>query len=171
MTRSRSARPRARTPPPARARSRAVGERSARWALSRVYQIKEAGSDDPLEWHGPVYQSTDFADGKAIVTFEDGSDNGLRLDKDVDVGFVVAGEDKVFHPAQARIARSNDKREQLIVWSESVPNPVAVRYASSNLPVGGLMNGHELPAFPFRSDDWPIKPHQSTESYMRAMGN
>jgi sialate O-acetylesterase len=148
-----------------------VGERAARWALSQVYQAKEAGSNEPLEWHGPVYQSTEFADGKAIVTFEEESDHGLRLDKDVDVGFVVAGEDKVFHPAQARIAKSKDKREQLIVLSESVPNPVAVRYASSNLPVGGLMNGRELPAFPFRSDDWAITPHQSAESYMRAKEN
>ena len=79
----------------------------------------------------------------------------------------MAGEDKVFHNAHARIVQSKDKGEQLIVWSENVPNPVAVRYASSNLPVGGLMNGHELPAFPFRSDNWPITPHQSTGSYMR----
>jgi hypothetical protein len=67
----------------------------------------------------------------------------------------------------ARIAQSKDKRAQLIVWCEKVPNPVAVRYASSNLPVGGLMNGRELPAFPFRSDNWPITPHQSTGSYER----
>jgi sialate O-acetylesterase len=82
----------------------------------------------------------------------------------------VAGEDKVFHDAHARIAQSKDKRMQLVVWSEKVPNPVAVRYASSNLPVGGLMNGRELPAFPFRSDNWPITPHQSTGSYVRTQG-
>lgn len=147
-----------------------VGERSARWALSQVHQAKAAGSNEPLEWHGPVYEATDFADGQVIVTFEKGSDNGLRLDKDTDLGFVVAGEDKVFHPARARIAKSKDKREQLVVWSENVPKPVAVRYASSNLPVGGLMNGRELPAFPFRSDNWPITPHQSTGSYVRTKG-
>jgi sialate O-acetylesterase len=148
-----------------------VGERSARWALSQVYQVKAAGSNEPLEWHGPVYEAAGFADGKATVTFMKGSDQGLRLDKEVDVGFVVAGEDKVFHPASARISSSTDKREQLVVWSDKVPNPVAVRYASSNLPVGGLMNGRELPAFPFRSDNWPITPHQSTGSYTRTTGN
>jgi sialate O-acetylesterase len=83
----------------------------------------------------------------------------------------VAGEDKVFHDAHARIAQSKDKREQLVIWSEKVPRPVAVRYASSNLPVGGLMNGRELPAFPFRSDNWPITPHQSTGAYVRTQGN
>jgi sialate O-acetylesterase len=73
----------------------------------------------------------------------------------------------VFHNARARIAQSTDKRPQLIVWCDQVPAPVAVRYASSNLPVGGLMNGRELPAFPFRSDNWPLTPHQSTGSYLR----
>jgi sialate O-acetylesterase len=148
-----------------------VGERSARWALSDVYGAKRAGSNEPLEWHGPVYESTEFANGQAIITFKQGSDQGLRLDKDTDLGFVVAGEDKVFHDAHARIAQSKDERAQLMVWSEKVPNPVAVRYASSNLPVGGLMNGRELPAFPFRSDNWPITPHQSTGAYVRTQGN
>ncbi len=144
-----------------------VGERSARWALSEVYGVKGARSNEPLEWHGPVYEATTFADGKAMVTFKKKGSQGLRLDKDTDLGFVVAGEDKVFHNAHARIVQSKDMGAQLIVWSENVPNPVAVRYASSNLPVGGLMNGRELPAFPFRSDNWPITPHQSTGSYVR----
>ncbi|MCX6877800.1 MAG: hypothetical protein NTW21_28910 [Verrucomicrobia bacterium] len=148
-----------------------VGERSARWALSQVHGAKAAGSNEPLEWHGPVYEATEFVGGQAIVTFRKGSDQGLRLDKDTELGFVVAGEDKVFHAAHARTAQSKDKRMQLIVWSEKVPTPVAVRYASSNLPVGGLMNGRELPAFPFRSDNWPITPHQSTGSYVRTQGN
>ena len=148
-----------------------VGERSARWALSQVYGAKEAGSNRSLEWHGPVYEATEFANGQAIVTFKQGSDQGLRLDKDTELGFVVAGEDKVFHDAHARIVQSKDKRMQLVVSSEKVPNPVAVRYASSNLPVGGLMNGRELPAFPFRSDNWPITPHQASGTYVRSKGN
>ena len=45
--------------------------------------------------------------------------------------------------------------------------PVAVRYAWSNLPVGRLMNHLELPAFPFRTDDWPLTPHQSKGDYHR----
>ncbi len=144
-----------------------VGERSARWALSEVYAAKSAGSNEPLPWHGPVYDATEFTNGQAIVTFKKVGSQGLHLDKDTDLGFVVAGEDKVFHNAHARIAQSKEKGEQLIVWSENVTHPVAVRYASSNLPVGGLMNHRELPAFPFRSDNWPITPHQSTGSYVR----
>ncbi len=143
-----------------------VGERSARWALAEVYRGKE-----PIEWHGPVFDGCEFVGGKAIVTFKTSSDQGLRLNKDVDVGFVVAGEDKVFQNAHALISQSKDKRAQLVVWSEAVPHPVAVRYASSNLPIGGLMNGHELPAFPFRTDNWPITPHGSSGSYVRTPGN
>jgi len=46
-----------------------------------------------------------------------------------------------------------------------VKKPIAVRYAWSNLPLGSLMNGRELPAYPFRTDDWPLVPHQSTGEY------
>ena len=48
-----------------------------------------------------------------------------------------------------------------------VTAPVAVRYAWSNLPLGSLMNARELPAYPFRSDDWPLIPHQSQGAYER----
>ena len=86
----------------------------------------------------------------------------------MDVGFVLAGEDKKFHHAKAKITQSKiNKKPQIEVWCEEVENPIAVRYAFSNLPIGGLMNARELPAYPFRSDNWPMTPHQSTGSYLR----
>ncbi len=45
-----------------------------------------------------------------------------------------------------------------------------MRYASSNLPLGTLMNGKELPAFPFRTDTWPLKPHYGETEYHVAPG-
>ena len=145
-----------------------VGERSARWALSEVYKVNKFGSNEPLEWKGPVFKDAKFESGKAFVTFEEGTDHGLRLDQDVDVGFVLAGKDKKFHHAKARITQSKeDKKPQVEIWCDDVKDPVAVRYAFSNLPIGGLMNARELPAYPFRSDDWPMTPHQSTGSYLR----
>ena len=145
-----------------------VGERSARWALSEVYKVNKFGSNEPLEWKGPVFKDAKFESGKAFVTFEEGTDRGLRLDQDVDVGFVLAGKDKKFHHAKARITQSKeDKKPQVEIWCDDVKDPVAVRYAFSNLPIGGLMNARELPAYPFRSDDWPMTPHQSTGSYLR----
>jgi len=145
-----------------------VGERAARWALAEVYGAKQAGSDKPLEWRGPLFETATFENNRAFVTFAEGTDRGLRLDQDVDVGFVLAGKDRVFHHARARISqRKTDKRQQVEIWCDEVSEPVAVRYAFSNLPMGGLMNARELPAYPFRSDDWPMTPHQSTGSYQR----
>ena len=66
--------------------------------------------------------------------------------------FEIAGEDKVFYPAQAMIR--NDKNRAVIVWNDTVKNPVAVRYAFKNWAEGSLFNTHGLPASSFRTDDW-----------------
>jgi len=141
---------------------RPVGERSARWAVSEVYQEKD-NRNQPIKWRGPVFDKMEVKDGKCVVSFEKDGAEGLRLDKDVDVGFYIAGEDKVFHQARAKAGGG-----EVTVWSDTVKDPVAVRYAFSNLPIGGLMNGTELPAYPFRSDNWPMKPHHSEGEYMRS---
>ena len=138
-----------------------VGERSARWALSEVYDVKQYRSDKPLEWKGPVYESMEIVGGKIVVSFEEGTNRRLVLDQYVDVGFYVAGEDREFHHARARVVKDN----KLEVWCDDVAVPAAVRYGWSNLPAGCLMNGRELPAYPFRTDTWPMTPHQSTGSY------
>ena len=97
------------------------------------------------------------------VAFEAGTADGLRLDKSQALGFYLAGEDQVFHVAEAKVV----DRTSVEVWCDAVPAPVAVRYAWSNLPLGTLMNGRELPAYPFRSDDWPLRPHRSDGVYLR----
>ena len=75
----------------------------------------------------------------------------IRLDGADARGFYLAGADQVFHHAEARITGGRNTPPGVEVWSADVPNPVAVRYAWSNLPLGSLMNGKELPAFPFRT--------------------
>ena len=144
------------------ARKLPVGERSARWALAEVYDVRRSRSEEPLQWRGPVYKSMEIVDGKVIVTFEDGTNRGLRLDQDDECGIYIAGDDREFHHARARI---DGGKNTLIVWSDDVSEPTAVRYGWSNLPAGGLMNGRELPAYPFRTDRWPMIPHQSTGAY------
>ena len=138
-----------------------VGERSARWALAEVYKTESSRPGSPIEWRGPVYKAFEISGNKIVASFDDGTSRGLRLDQDVDVGFVIAGKDQVFHNARARISKGN----KIEIWSDKVPEPVAARYAWSNLPHGGLMNARELPAYPFRTDTWPLTPHQSTGSY------
>jgi sialate O-acetylesterase len=139
-----------------------VGERSARWALAEVYGAKPYRGNAKIEWQGPVYQSHALENGKVRISFQDGTARGLRLDQDVEIGFYVAGEDQQFHHARVRV---DGGKQQLLVWSDQVKTPVAVRYGWSNLPAGGLMNSRELPAYPFRTDSWPMVPHQSKGAY------
>ena len=140
-----------------------VGERSARWALAEVYGFKTDGGRKTLEWMGPVYESHHVEGGKMVISFKEETRRGLRLDQDVEVGFYVAGEDQIFREARARV---DGGKGTVIVWHDEISEPVAVRYAFSNLPMGGLMNARELPAYPFRTDEWPLTPHQSTGSYL-----
>jgi sialate O-acetylesterase len=66
-------------------------------------------------------------------------------------GFIVAGADRVWHTADARIDGNT-----VVVSAAAVPQPVAVRYAWGNDPPNTLRNQADLPAPPFRSDDWPM---------------
>jgi sialate O-acetylesterase len=143
-------------------RKQPVGERSARWALTEVYKVGSQTGRKPIEWRGPVYESYKIEGGKVVIAFKEGTNRSLRLDQDVEVGFYIAGKDQVFHHARARV---DGGKGTVVVWNDDIKEPVAVRYAFSNLPMGGLMNGREIPAYPFRTDNWPITPHQSTGSY------
>ena len=77
------------------------------------------------------------------------TDGGLTAKGGELKGFVVAGEDKQWKPAQVRI-----EGDRVIVSSAEVKQPVAVRYAWENFPTCNLYNGAGLPASPFRTDDW-----------------
>jgi sialate O-acetylesterase len=73
----------------------------------------------------------------------------LRPKADV-MGFAIAGADKKFVWANAKI-----DGKTVVVWSDQVAKPVAVRYAWSNNPICNLYNAEGLPACPFRTDQWP----------------
>ncbi len=67
-------------------------------------------------------------------------------------GFVIAGEDRHWKPAKARI-----EGKQVVVSSPEVKSPRAVRYAWAPDPDANLVNAQGLPASPFRTDDWPAE--------------
>jgi len=125
-----------------------VGERLANVAMAGVY-----GKSVPAA--GPTILNADFRGDKVEINFSN-TGRALQL-KDggtTPEGFVIAGEDRKFYRAEARLAGS-DKVE---VWSSQVARPVAVRYAWSNSPNGAnLFNSENLPALPFRTDDWPME--------------
>jgi len=96
-------------------------------------------------WSGPVFKKLGLQGGKAILEF-DHVHGGLVAGD----GFEIAGKDRVFHPATAKV-----RGDTVVVQSEAVASPVAVRYAWHDTATASLYNKAGLPASPFRTDDWP----------------
>ena len=98
---------------------------------------------------GPVYDGCSVEGGKLKLSFKE-LGGGLVAKGGELKGFAVAGEDKKFVWADAAIEGDN-----VLVWSDKVPRPVAARYAWSMYPEGcNLFNQAGLPASPFRTDSW-----------------
>lgn len=121
-----------------------AGHRLALWALGSVYGRSK------LETSGPLPAGHEIKGGEIAVKFSHSIEGLMAKDGDLR-GFMIAGEDRQWKPAQARIEKG-----QVIVKSAEVSKPVAVRYAWENNPVCNLYNGAGLPATPFRTDDWPL---------------
>ena len=85
-----------------------------------------------------------------MEVFFDNAEDGLSPWKGLE-GFEVAGEDKVFHKAEAWVHTGN---KSVYVRSSEVAAPVAVRYCFRDFQIGTLIGGNELPLVPFRTDNW-----------------
>jgi sialate O-acetylesterase len=102
-----------------------------------------------LEYSGPIFRQTS-TEGSQLRAWFDHAGAGLAARDDGSlVGFTIAGPDRRYVPAEARIDGAS-----VVVGSPEVKDPVAVRYAWSGDPVSNLTNKEGLPASPFRSDDW-----------------
>jgi sialate O-acetylesterase len=117
-----------------------VGARLALIALARLH-------GQPAEYSGPIYKSHRVEGASIRVTFEHAV--GLTSSAPL-TEFEIAGVDKVFVPAAARIEGAT-----VVVSSSRVSNPVAGRFAWRRAPQPNLANAAGLPASPFRTDDWP----------------
>lgn len=120
-----------------------VGVRLALAARSMVYKEK-------LVFSGPMYNGMKIEGSKVVLSFKH-IGSGLEAKGGELKGFLVAGEDKVWHEAKAEI-----QGKQVVVLSTVVAKPVAVRYAWAKFPTCNLYNKEGLPAVPFRTDDWPM---------------
>jgi sialate O-acetylesterase len=121
-----------------------LGYRLSLIALANAYGQK-------IEYSGPLYQSMEVKGSDVVIHFTH-LGGGLVAKGGPLKGFQVAGADKKFVDADARI-----DGDTLVVGSASVPAPVAVRYAWDEYPEGmgcNLYNGDDLPAAPFRTDQW-----------------
>lgn len=119
-----------------------VGERLAYLALAKQY-----GEKIPCE--GPTFKSMSHAKGALVLRFEH-TDGGLVAKGGKPMEFTVAGKDRKWYRADARIVG-----DTVVVSSASVPEPDAARYAWQSFPEANLYNGAGLPAGPFRTDIWP----------------
>jgi sialate O-acetylesterase len=120
-----------------------VGERLALAARGLAY-------GESVKWSGPEFDAMKIENGKAILRFRP-RNGGLETPNGEEVkGFTIAGEDRRFYNAKAKIEGNS-----VVVWSENVANPVAVRYGWANFPVVNLRNKEGLWASPFRTDVWP----------------
>lgn len=129
------------------ANKRDPGERLARIALADTYGRKD------VVVAGPQYESMRAEGARVRVLFRAGA-GGLvardRTDAAIE-GFAICGADRKWVWATAKI-----EGETVVVWSDEVPEPVAVRYAWAQNPVCNLVNEAGLPAAPFRTDDFPL---------------
>lgn len=123
-----------------------IGERLA--LLARKYALGE-----DIEADSPKYESMSIDGNQVTIDFSH-TDRLLTNDRQAPAGFEIAGQDQVFHDAtSATISGST-----VILSSNSVPNPVAVRYGWLPYAKGtvNLYGGNLLPVAPFRTDDWAI---------------
>lgn len=120
-----------------------VGERLSLWALKNDYGKKD------LVASGPLYKSMAAEGNKIRIHFENAE--GLTA-KDAEVKeFTIAGADSNFVAAKAVIDGNT-----IVVWNDGIQNPVAVRFAWRNVPFPNVYNKADLPASPFRTDNWRL---------------
>jgi sialate O-acetylesterase len=120
-----------------------VGHRLALLALAGTYGEK-------IEPVGPLYDAFSVEGNKIRVKFKHVGGGLKTPDGGPPRGFAIAGADHKFHWAEALI-----EGDTVVVWSSDVAQPVAVRYAWADNPAANLYNKADLPASPFRTDDWP----------------
>jgi sialate O-acetylesterase len=126
-----------------------VGERLAIAALKVAYHDKD------IVHSGPLYQSSVIENNKIIISFNHNGSGLISNDGEELAYFAIAGLDKKFVWAKAKIIHGNINGEldKVVIWSDEIVHPVYVRYAWSDNPDGAnLYNKEGLPASPFRTD-------------------
>ena len=118
------------------------GNRLAFQALARTYEI------EGFEFESPKFKSMEIKDGAVTVSFDDVTNGITSYEKEV-TGFEIAGEDKVFYPAKTVV-----RRKSVVLTSDKVKKPVAVRYLWKDFAKAELFSTGGLPVSSFRTDEW-----------------
>ncbi len=122
-----------------------VGRRLALWALAKTYGKRG------LVYSGPLYDGMKMRGNQIELSFDHVGGGLVSRDGKALTEFTIAGEDKNFVAAHAEIAG-----QKLVVSSDAVTKPVAVRFAMNQFAEPNFANKEGLPASPFRTDKWPL---------------
>lgn len=123
---------------------REVGLRLADYALAHTYGKSRA-------YKSPSYQSMKVEKDKIRIAFNEAENGLVTKGGGAPTEFYIAGEDKVFVPATAKIEGSS-----VVVWNKAVKQPVAVRFGFTNAAMPNLFSKEGLPVNSFRTDDWDV---------------
>jgi sialate O-acetylesterase len=123
-----------------------AGRRLALWAEATVYGRS-------VVYSGPLYDSCQVKGKEVILKFKSIGGSLLAKGGGELKGFAIAGADRKFVWAKARI-----EGDTVVVSSDDVAAPVAVRYDWADNPIGNFYNKEGLPASPFATDDWAFEP-------------
>ncbi len=121
-----------------------VGKRLALWSLNKTY-----GKTDVI-YSGPLYTDMKISGKRISLAFKN-TDGGLKITGAGKNNFSIAGADRVFYPADVKIAG-----DKMVLSSPKVKQPLAARYAFTNTSEATFFNGAGLPAPSFRTDSWDI---------------
>ena len=127
-----------------------IDKQTVGYRLALIARAKTYG-ENKLVYSGPIFNHMKVKKQKAQLFF-DYAESGLKKNGEVLKEFEIAGNDQVFYPADAKI-----EGKTIVVSSSKVTEPVAVRFAWKAVPEPNLFNNENLPASPFRTDDWEIK--------------
>lgn len=120
-----------------------VGTRLSFWALKNQY------NQTGLIPSGPLYKSMKVEGNKIRIKFD--FDDALSAKNNTLNEFTIAGADEKFVPAHAQIDGNT-----VIVWSDAIKEPKAVRFGWRNIPKAEIYNAAGIPASPFRTDNWKL---------------
>lgn len=127
-----------------------IANRLAYVALHKDYDFKS------IAYKNPIYVKSVIKEKEIEIYFDaitSKKGNGLYSTSTILKDFYIAGEDKVFYAAKATIT----KKRTILVSSDKVPNPKAVRYGFSNYFKGSIFNTFGFPLTSFRTDNWELK--------------
>lgn len=124
-----------------------VGIRLANLALGETYHQNISGYKNPL------YKRMEVNKNAIVLFFDNAPDGFMTKNNAKATEFYIAGEDKVFLPADVKI-----EKDRIIVSNKQITKPVAARFSFSNTGMSNLFSKEGLPVTPFRTDDWEVIP-------------